>query len=934
MTALCSVIFAITAADVSAQNGGSIYGIVFNESTDATLEGARVVVVPGNHTVYVARGGRYRVSGLDAGEYTVKVSYTGMYQKSQTVSVESNVSVRSDFALSGEIYELSEFTITGEREGSAAAITYQRNAYNIVNILDSDAFGSIAKANIGNFLQRVPGLVGLQGEVDVSKISVRGFAPHLSEVQFDGNLVAHAETQSNNREVRIDALQAQLVKRVEVTKAPTPDMSAGSAGGTVNLISKTAFDFAEDQKAGFSLGLIYDAKFGEAPDPTFNVYYSKIFGEKKNIGLVLIANRDEITTVRATTRMTVEEDWDFTSDYSVRWDRTGYDIHNQTRTGVSAVMDFRLSDVKRSMLHTKLSYTRYDDNMFRNRNRFQSQKFEEVIDRFQTAWSDIQYDSQRNLRDETTEDWNAMIAGEHELGDYELEYTVSYGKSKGTEIRKVYAARSNEEFAVIVDRRGSVFWPDIIITDGVDPLDDDFSNVRIRDADRINSKASDEVWNARASIKRYFNTENPIYLKAGFEFRKQTKVRDDNEERYKSNGTIDASMWLDTAWDRLPSDGHYPLWPHLLIDPMFESIDSDPDLWTFEAENSLEESLEDDTTLEESIFAAYIMGGIDIGRLSITTGVRFESTDVKGEAPLRDPNADTVAEEYGLRNRGSGSYDDLFPSIHLKWEPINDLIVRASVNTSIGRPDLGDIIPDIEVDEIDEKIDKTNPGLLPQSVTSYEISVEKYFEPAGLISISFFRKEIDDFIVDQNSTVGSGPGNGFDGLYEGFDLETQVNGGSATIDGIEINYQHQLSFLPGIWKGLAVFANYTFLDTKGDYDGDGKDDGEIEDFRPRTGNLGVSYSLGRFSGRVQANYVGKWLDNKRTLSDPSDDRIFDDRFVVDVNTRWRLNKRFTLFLDLTNVTTEHILQYLGTPERHRQTQMQGRTITFGILANF
>ena len=143
-----------------------------------------------------------------------------------------------------------------------------------------------------------------------------------------------------------------------------------------------------------------------------------------------------------------------------------------------------------------------------------------------------------------------------------------------------------------------------------------------------------------------------------------------------------------------------------------------------------------------------------------------------------------------------------------------------------------------------------------------------------------------------------------------------------------------MNFLPGIWKGLAVFANYTYLDTSGDYDGDGKDDGEIEDFRPRTGNLGVSYSLGRFSGRVQANYVGKWFDAIRTLSDPSDDTYFDDRFVVDINTRWRLNKRLTLFLDLTNVTTEHILQYMAIPERHRQTQMQGRTIAFGILGNF
>ena len=37
------------------------------------------------------------------------------------------------------------------------------------------------------------------------------------------------------------------IARVEVTKSPTPDMSANSLGGAVNVISKTAFELARPQ---------------------------------------------------------------------------------------------------------------------------------------------------------------------------------------------------------------------------------------------------------------------------------------------------------------------------------------------------------------------------------------------------------------------------------------------------------------------------------------------------------------------------------------------------------------------------------------------------------------------------------------------------------------------------------------------------------------
>ena len=70
-------------------------------------------------------------------------------------------------------------------------------------------------------------------------------------------------------------------------------------------------------------------------------------------------------------------------------------------------------------------------------------------------------------------------------------------------------------------------------------------------------------------------------------------------------------------------------------------------------------------------------------------------------------------------------------------------------------------------------------------------------------------------------TIGTGPDNGFDGEYGGFSRRTSLNAGTATVQGWELSYQQQFTFLPGLLKGLSGSANYTLLDTHGDFGGTG-----------------------------------------------------------------------------------------------------------------
>ena len=64
------------------------------------------------------------------------------------------------------------------------------------------------------------------------------------------------------------------------------------------------------------------------------------------------------------------------------------------------------------------------------------------------------------------------------------------------------------------------------------------------------------------------------------------------------------------------------------------------------------------------------------------------------------------------------------------------------------------------------------------------------------------------------------PGNEVGDGYVGYLLTTDLNGGSAQIRGLEVSYSQQFSNLQlfgGRLRGFGAFANFTWLETEGNY---------------------------------------------------------------------------------------------------------------------
>jgi TonB-dependent receptor len=228
-----------------------------------------------------------------------------------------------------------------------------------------------------------------------------------------------------------------------------------------------------------------------------------------------------------------------------------------------------------------------------------------------------------------------------------------------------------------------------------------------------------------------------------------------------------------------------------------------------------------------------------------------------------------------------------------------------------------------------------NPDLKPQYGHNYDLGIEYYFKPQGMISVGAFRKKIRDYIyTDTSQVIGSGADNGFDGDYAGYSLTTQANGGSAKIQGLEFSYQQQLVFLPGWLKGFGVYANYTKLKTEGNYGGTAVvTNNSLPGFIPQNGNAGIGYRGYGFDLRVQAVYRGRYLRAFSTT--PSLVTFQKSKTTWNWKSRYDISRKLSLFLDLENVFEAPLDSiYALYPDRITSMYLYHTKIVAGIIGRF
>jgi iron complex outermembrane receptor protein len=198
-------------------------------------------------------------------------------------------------------------------------------------------------------------------------------------------------------------------------------------------------------------------------------------------------------------------------------------------------------------------------------------------------------------------------------------------------------------------------------------------------------------------------------------------------------------------------------------------------------------------------------------------------------------------------------YDTVLPSLNLSFALSDDVIARVGLSKGLYFPNLVQTRnskqltlsatsvrenPNAEEDENNPIVGISNlalngtaqnPFLKPEESTNLDITAEWYFAKAGSLTAGYFYKELDNIIRQRSfrETVT----NSNNGVAQEFILNGPANTGGGTIQGIELAYSQFYDMLPGLWSGLGLQVNYTFIDQNGLND-------------PETGLGGVRYSTG------------------------------------------------------------------------------------------
>ena len=961
---------------LSALRAATLTGNISNVATGNLLEGAQVAVPSLGLSTLTDNTGRYVLPSLPAGTHEVVVTYVGLDPARTTVNVNDSASTTRNFDLTSVVYKLDAFKVTGEREGGAAAITAQRNAENVKNIVAMDSFGNLPNMNAAEVAIRLPGVAGNPTDENlIDGFTIRGIGPGLNSVTLDGSPLTSQGALS--RSTNMNNLTGSMFDQMELTKGHTPDKEAGSIGGTINLKSRSPLSMKERRRITYSAGVRYAPSFTEQTPtrenhrahPLFNVGWQElldVFGGERNLGLSLNVFYSENAVGGFRTTRDFENT---TAQPAYLWDYRTWDNYNlRKQASISLKADYRLSPSTKLSINTVASDAvetfrrQYDTRAFTTQAVFNpalpvtgTNATAGILPGYTDRITQVRAAAGSTIEQTTTGPGNFAnrmrrldVGAEHVFGALQLDYNALYTQSNingggggrgGILVNRITAVGWR------LDRTDSDLYPRFTQTEG--PDFNNAANYRPTTYNNSILQNDDQIKEARANARYTLPVSFPLSLKSGAVWRQHYASAESVARRWNYAGTtaLPSDPTIIT-FDSVKTGRRLPQWEPVQFFADRQPIT--PALWTEDRYFNEQNKYTANRAVTENVTAGYAMASGRVGRTGLIAGVRTERTETSSWGWVRARTGSTVAQQTadpvgsatrdyaGTQRNLSGGYTKSFPSAHLTHDLTSNLKARLSWSTSFGRPPLNNALPNETISETNQTLTVNNPSLLPQNAATWDATLEYYFEPVGTLSLGWFNKTITDYIIAGTNagTIATGNDNGFNGEYAGFTRLTSSNAGTAKVSGWEFNYQQQFTFLPGLLKGFGASANYTLIRTNGNFGGTtSRSTNEVPGFIPRTGNATLSWRYKKFSTRLLYNFTGSYI-TAFTAATPGRNLYRFQYATVNAGVSYQVRPNLQLTLDAANLTNEPQSLYRGVRSQMQSTILNGTSLTFGVNGRF
>ncbi len=873
--------------------------------------------------------GKYQITGLEEGEFTLTVSYLGYEDKIVNVNIINGKSTELNVSITEASVVGDEVLILGDRlRGQAKALNQQKNNANITNIVAADQIGKFPDANIGDAVKRIPGITMQNDQGEARNIIIRGMAPQLNSVMINGERVPSAE--GDNRNVQMDLIPADMVQAVEVNKAVLPNMDADAIGGSVNLVTRKApSGLRLSGTLGSGLNLL-------SQKPIWNG--SLILGDRlmnDKLGVILSASYNNHTFGSDN----FEGVWAETDvpGYPVvlsGFDLRKYDVQ-RVRRSASLSLDYEVA--KGHNIYFNSMYNWRDD--WENRYRFRvdrlntpitTNKFTKISDgllelqgrvAIQTKGG-IDNDRTKGSRLEDQRVANYTLSGDHAFGKMKMTWSGTYATAQEDRPNERYIThRSNKN--VIVDYKDPSKYL-VTLKNSVDEL-----TLSLNEIYESNNNTNEKDINGRLDFELPIST-NKGKIQFGARYRGKDKERVNTYDIYDpiinlgTGGNTMANLPVSRQNERVFLNGEKYVPGNFVTKEFLGGLDLG-NASKFEKEDAIAEYITTNYTAKENITGGYVMADYKLtDKLLAIVGVRIENTSIKYSGFELDEDN----EEAKPTAETSKNYTNILPGAHLKYNFNDNSILRFAWTNTLARPNYFDLVPYANFSPDNMTLVEGNSELKATTAMNFDLMYENYFKSIGVISVGGFYKDISNFIYSRTDLNVSHPQYG-----QLQSLTRPENGGTADVYGFEVAVQRQLDFLPGFLKGFGVYLNYTFTESSTT----GIQERENDDLR-LTGtaknmfNASLSYETKKLVVRTSLNFASDYIDLIGGTA--FNDIYYDKQTFVDVNASYAITPKWRIYAEANNLTNQPLRYYQGIQERTFQEEFYNARINLGVKFDF
>ncbi|GBQ54455.1 TonB-dependent receptor [Novacetimonas hansenii NRIC 0243] len=782
----------------------------------------------------------------------------------------------------------------------AAALDEQRRSVGVASVMSREQLERAPETNLSDILTRLPGVSaysdmgGGQAATGESQyMTIRGLDSSYNAYTLNGERIAPADP--STRAISFDMLAPYGITSIKVSKSTTADMDGDAIGGAIDIRTPTAFDFSGPYQKVTLQGQLNDkaAQIGTQDlGGTAQVEFARRFGKDGQFGIYatgyyssknVLADAVSPNTAYAPTLLSQAGVTSLNQASQLSTQQLKYDLFSSAikRYGGSLSLNYKGDNQEVYFLGTYGQYNvQMNDNQVSLRGADPSYNANGI---YQSA------DATRGQYFET--DDSAQLLTTQKLGgitrtdDWTINYDVfnSYGvQSSPNQVEASMYGNTTVTGPFMSDVANTTL-PRLMASSAA------MSQLYNQNTDRFwktqgrDSQSTADMFGIHADAAYRFHSDILKSVVFGF------KISDTQREAWRhpyfhddNNFVYDGPFFGGENWAYNnaagPVIGNIPgrnvnafsgaAGDFRLLDRDWVKNTTVPYKYQNDpngAGNYTKNDWNANTSRgSERIYAGFVELNLQAGPVDIHPGFRYEYTDFDG-SHWKSNGDDATGEFIKVRQ----SYGMPLPYLNINYRPTDYSVLRFSVRRSLTRPAFGLIngATSLTLDSLTNRVisvSQPNPNLRPTTANVFDLSGELYNRHSGVLSASLYYKQIQKFIftsvsgTSNSATLGGNvPTNAY--TNNGTEYQMPMNGGSAILEGIELNAQQPLYFLPRWLSGFGVNGNVTLQHSNAKSNVTGHPDTALPRAPSLMYNVGVFYNRGPVHFDLNYNYTGTQL---------------------------------------------------------------------------